>query len=95
VVSSELPDPIYISAERIGFRESVYVRLYLHGPSLESVSCGGNMSFRLRYAGRDGEECPHNSLCSNSLDSINRPYSLVLTRVYLDIRRVVYNRRHR
>ena len=91
MISSELSDPVYISAERVCFRKGIYVRLYFYSPSLESVPRGGNIGLRLRYASRDGEECPYNSLYSNSLDSIDRPYSLILTRVYLDIRGVVYN----
>ena len=95
IVSSELPDPVCTPAEGVGFRQGMYIRLYLHGPSLESLSCGGNVGLRLRYASRDGEECPYNGLCSNSLDPIDRPYSLILTRVHPDIRGVVYDWCHR
>mgnify|MGYP006899223301 CR=1 FL=1 len=73
----------------------MHIRPHFHGLSLESVLCGGNVGLCLRYAGRDREERPYNGLCSNSLDSIDRPHSLVLTRVYPDIGGVVHNRRHR
>ena len=94
MISSELFNPVYTSTERVYFRKGMYVRPYFHGPSPESVPRGGNVGLRLRYASRDGEECPYNSLCSNSLDSIDRPHGLVLTRVHPDIRGVVHNWRH-
>jgi hypothetical protein len=91
MISSELFDPVCTSTERVCFRKGIYVCPHFYSLSLESVPRGGNIGLRLRYASRDGEECPYNSLYSNSLDSIDRPYSLVLIRVYLDIGGVVHN----
>ena len=91
MITSELSNPDCISAERVCFKKGIYIRPHFHGPSLESVLCDGNIGLRLRYAGRDGKECPYNSLYSNSLDSIDRPYSLILIRIHLDIRGVVHN----
>jgi hypothetical protein len=95
VVSSELPDPICIIAERIGFRQSVYVRPHLHGPSPESMLRSGNVGLRLCYAGRDREKCPHNGLGSYSLDSVNRSHGFILARMHPDIGGVIRDRRHR
>lgn len=92
---SELSDLVCTSAERVCFRKGIYIRPHFYGLSLESVPRGGNVGLCLRYASYDGEECPYNGLCSNSLDLIDRPYGLVLIRVYLDIRGVVYNWRYR
>jgi hypothetical protein len=55
VVSPELLHAGCAPAERVGFWKGVNVRPHFHGPSPETVLCGGNVSLGLRYAGRNGE----------------------------------------
>ncbi|OQD86913.1 hypothetical protein PENSOL_c082G07158 [Penicillium solitum] len=55
----------------------------------EPVLCSGSVGLRLRYAGRNFEECPYNRLRSYSLDAVDRSDSHILESVYLGIGGVV------
>lgn len=72
----------------------MYVRPHLHGLSLEAVLNSGNVGLCLCYTGRNCEECSYNRLRSQPLDTVHRPYGLILIYVYLDIGNVVYDRRY-
>ena len=71
------------------------VHFYLHGPSSELLLCSGNIGLRLYYTDSDREERSYNGLRFYSLDSVDRSNGLILTRLYLDIGRVVYHRGYR
>jgi hypothetical protein len=60
-----------ISAERIGFRESIEVSPQFHSLSLKMVLRRGNVSLYLYYTSHDYEKCSYNYLRSYLLDLIN------------------------
>jgi hypothetical protein len=90
----EFLDPGCISAERIGFRESMEVSPHFHSPSLKMVLRRGNVSLYLHYTSRDCEKYSHNCLRSHPLDLINQPNYLILARVHLDTQGVVHHQHY-
>lgn len=89
MVSSAFLEPRCIPAERVGFWQDVSVRPYFHGPSSEPVLCSGKVGHRLRYAGRNFEECPYDHLRSYSLDAVDRSDGHILESVHPGIGGVV------
>jgi hypothetical protein len=90
----EFLDPGCISAERIGFGESMEVSPQFHSLPLKTVLRRGNVSLCLCYTSRDCEKCSHNCLRSHPLDSIDQPDCLILARVHPDTQGIVHHRRH-